>query len=102
MIIQHIKILCCCFYSVGRWGGNSFKELHQVLADDMQLDEEERTRQLLSGPQSIFYNRVGWVRTYLKKALLIEAIAAGKFRITERGRALLLQKPSRIDKCVLS
>ncbi len=81
---------------------HSFKELNQELADDMQMDEEERTRQYPSGLQSIFYNRVGWARTYLKKALLIEAIAAGQFRITERGQALLLQKPTRIDKYVLS
>ena len=81
---------------------HSLKELHQVLADEMQLDEEERTRQLPSGLQSIFYNRLGWARTYLKKALLIEAIASGQFRITERGRTLLLQKPPRIDMCILS
>lgn len=65
---------------------HSLKELHQVLAEQKQLDEEERTRQLPSGLQSIFYNRLGWARTYLKKALLIEAIASGQFRITERGR----------------
>ncbi|MBP2663368.1 MAG: mrr [Firmicutes bacterium] len=81
---------------------HSLKELHQVLADELQLDAEERTRQLPSGLQSIFYNRLGWARTYLKKALLIEAIASGQFQITERGRSLLLQNPPRIDKYLLS
>lgn len=81
---------------------HSLKELHQVLADEMQLDEEERIRQLPSGLQYVFYNRVGWARTYLKKALLIEAIAVGQFRITERGRTLLLQKPTRIDNHILN
>jgi len=81
---------------------HTLKELHRVLADVMKLSEEERIRQLPSGSQSIFYNRVGWARTYLKKALLIEAVASGQFRITERGRAVLQQKPHKIDKHLLS
>jgi len=81
---------------------HTLKELHRVLADVMKLSEEERIRQLPSGLQSIFYNRVGWARTYLKKALLIEAVASGQFRITERGRAVIQQKPLKIDKYLLS
>ncbi len=81
---------------------HSLKELYQVLADEMQLDQEARSQLLPSGSQSIFYNRVGWARTYLKKALLIEAVASGQFRITERGQALLKQQPPRIDKHVLN
>jgi restriction system protein len=81
---------------------HSLKELHQVLADEMQLDAEERTRQFPSGLQSIFYTRLGWARTYLKKALLIEAIASGQFRITERGRILLQKNPNRIDNHLLN
>ena len=68
---------------------HSLKELYQVLADQMQLDEEAHSRLLLSGSQSIFYNRVGWARTYLKKPLLIGVEASGQFRITDRGQALL-------------
>lgn len=81
---------------------HTLKELHRVLADVMKLSEEERIRQLPSGSQSIFYNRVGWARTYLKKALLIESVASGQFRITERGRTILQQKPLKIDKHLLS
>jgi restriction system protein len=81
---------------------HSLKELYQVLADEMQLDEEARSQLLPSGSQSIFYNRVGWARTYLKKALLIEAVASGQFRITGRGQSVLKQQPARIDKHVLN
>ena len=81
---------------------HSLKELYQALADQMQLDEEARSRLLPSGSQSIFYNRVGWARTYLKKALLIGAVASGQFQITDRGQALLRQQPARIDKHVLN
>lgn len=81
---------------------HSLQELRQVLADELQLTEEERTRQFPSGLQSIFYNRLGWARTYLKKAMLIEAITSGRFQITERGRKVLQTNPSRIDNRLLT
>jgi restriction system protein len=40
---------------------------------------------------------VGWARTYLKKAGLLEDPRRGHFRITERGQRVLEQKPSKID-----
>ena len=71
----------------------------------MQLDEEARSRLLPSGSQSIFYNRVVWAKTYLKKTLRIGAVAFGQFQITNRGQALLKQQPTRIRQrtrpCVL-
>ena len=70
------------------------KEFNQVLADERQLDEEARSRLLPSDSRSIFYNRVGWARTYLKKPLLIGVEASGQFRITDRGQALLKQQPA--------
>ncbi|QDR81395.1 Mrr restriction system protein [Sporomusa termitida] len=81
---------------------HSLKELRQVLADDLQLTEEERNRQLPSGLQSIFYNRLSWARTYLKKAMLIEAKAVGQFQITDRGRKILQQNPGRINNRLLA
>ena len=36
------------------------------LAQIFQLNEEEKTKLLSSGQQPVFYNRVGWARTYLK------------------------------------
>jgi len=50
-----------------------------------------------SGRQSIFSNRVGWARTYLKKAGLIEAPKRALFKITPQGRNVLAQKPKLID-----
>ncbi|MCL6559753.1 MAG: restriction endonuclease, partial [Firmicutes bacterium] len=44
-----------------------------------------------------FHNRVGWARTYLKKAGLLESTRRGYFRITERGLEVLKKSPSRID-----
>lgn len=81
---------------------HSLKQLRQVLADELNLTEEERNRQLSSGLQSVFYNRLGWARTHLKKAMLIEAVALGKFKITERGRKVLKENPCRIDNRLLA
>jgi restriction system protein len=67
------------------------------LADDFSLSDDEKSRLLPSGQQPIFYNRVGWARTYLKKAGLIEDPRRGYFQITERGKSVLQENPSRID-----
>ena len=67
------------------------------LAEEFALTEEERTKLLPSGQQPIFYNRVGWSRTYLKKAGLLEDPKRGYFQITDRGREILEDNPSRID-----
>jgi restriction system protein len=61
------------------------------------LTEEEQTKLLSSGQQPVFYNRVGWARTYMKKAGLLQDPRRGYFRITERGREVLDENPDRID-----
>jgi len=40
---------------------------------------------------------VGWARTYLKKAGLLESPRRGVFKITERGREVLNSNPKRVD-----
>ncbi|MDI6714943.1 MAG: winged helix-turn-helix domain-containing protein [Thermodesulfovibrio sp.] len=44
-----------------------FSELVNQLADYFKLTQEERGRKVPSGTQSIFYGRVNWAKTYLKK-----------------------------------
>lgn len=67
------------------------------LADQYDLSVEERTQLLPSGQQPAFYNRVGWARTYMKKAGLLEDPKRGYFKITQRGKDVLAEKPTRID-----
>jgi restriction system protein len=71
--------------------------LVEHLATQFGLTEEERNQLLPSGQQPIFANRVGWARTYLKKAGLLESPRRGWVRITERGRQVLQQNPPQID-----
>jgi restriction system protein len=67
------------------------------LAIYFNLTEAERKELLPSGKQARFDNRVGWSRLHLKGALLLTQTSRGKFQTTQRGLAVLEQKPSRID-----
>ncbi|MBC7362509.1 MAG: restriction endonuclease [Candidatus Aminicenantes bacterium] len=72
-------------------------DVHDALAKEFGLTEEELKELLPSGQDSVFRNRVGWARTYLKKAGLIEPTRRGYYKITERGKKVLEEKPSKID-----
>ena len=74
-----------------------FREIVEGLALKFHVTDEERKEILPSGAQSIFDNRVGWARTYLKKAGLMEAPRRGIMKITERGLSVLTQKPEVIN-----
>ena len=50
---------------------HTFHETVDALADQFKLSDEEKKELLPSGQQEIFFNRVGWARTYLKKANLL-------------------------------
>jgi len=73
-----------------------------LVANLFNLSDQERNELLPSGQQAIFNNRVGWARTYLKKAGLIEAPRRAYNRITARGLDVLKQKPEKIDVSYLS
>lgn len=64
---------------------HSLKETYDRLAEHFELTSEERTELLPSGRQETYKNRIGWARTYLSKAGLLENTRRGHFRITDRG-----------------
>ena len=74
-----------------------FRDAVEQLAAEFQLTDAERSELLPSGTAALFDNRVGWARTYLKQAGLIQSRKRGVFQLTESGRALLAERPSRID-----
>lgn len=76
---------------------HSLRQAIDTLAEQFNLTDEERRELLPSGQQEIFYNRVGWARTFLKKAGLLESARRGYFNITDIGLEVLKQKPSKID-----
>lgn len=79
-----------------------YRDAVEKLADGFSLPESERSALLPSGVDKIFSNRVGWAKTFLKKAALIDATRRGYFRITDRGREVLRQKPKRVDMKLLA
>lgn len=63
---------------------HQFRASVEALAQHFELSEKERKELLPSGKQSTFDNRVGWARTYMTKAGLLESPKRGFFRITEQ------------------
>ena len=63
----------------------------------MLLTKDEKNELLPSGGEGRFYNRVGWARTYLKKAGLLSYPRRGFFSITPRGEQLLANSPEAIN-----
>jgi restriction system protein len=74
------------------------RDAFEVIAVQFRLTEEQLRELLPSGRQTTFENRVGWAKTYLKKAGLLDSPRRGYFQITQRGRHVLSQDPTRIDK----
>ena len=72
-----------------------------ILAEQFGLTEQERKELLPSGIDRIFDNRIGWARTYLKKAGLIAYPKRGYFKATERGQNVLAQNLPKINVAFL-
>jgi restriction system protein len=73
------------------------RETIDALALQFGLTSEERKELLPSGQQYTFDNRIGWARTYMKKAGLIESTRRGYFKITEKGLKVLDEVPEEIN-----
>ncbi len=69
------------------------RDIYDTLAARLQLSEDDRQQMLPSGQQPTYINRIGWARTHLKKACLLDAPKRGQFVITDRGREFLAQNP---------
>lgn len=72
---------------------HTIKEIKRKVIQVLKLSKEDLLQMLPSGKQNLFDNRIGWCRTFLKKAMLIESPQKGHFVITDRGLKLLAQEP---------
>jgi restriction system protein len=63
----------------------------------LQISEADRQEMIPSGQSSKVANRVGWTRTHLNKAGLVEQVSRGYYRITPEGLALLANPPAKLD-----
>ncbi|MDP3520956.1 MAG: restriction endonuclease [Hydrogenophaga sp.] len=69
----------------------------QTIGERLQLTDAEWEEQLPSGRAPLFYNRLAWAKTHLKRAGLLDQPRRGVVMITDRGRQVLAGKPARID-----
>ena len=68
---------------------HSAKEVREIIAYSMNITESDRAELVPSKKKSTFDDRVGWARTYLNKAGLIETPQRGNYRITSEGKRAL-------------
>lgn len=72
---------------------HSLREATAAVAQMFGLSEDERNTLLASGRKPVIDDRVGWARTYLGQAGLLESTRRGYFCITSRGLELLTTNP---------
>lgn len=81
---------------------HSIYEAIEYIKNYYKISEEESAVLLKSGKQSVVSNRVGWARTYLKKAGMLDSQQRARFNITDLGLRVLLEKPTKItDKYLM-
>jgi restriction system protein len=76
---------------------HSLRETIEHLANHFNLTADERQELLPSGAQAIFDNRVGWAKTHLLKAGLVESPRRSIFKITAHGLQVLGKNPQQIN-----
>src|SRR6056297_1987533 len=73
------------------------RDLVNALADQFNLAEDERRKMLPSGGARLFDNRVGWAKSHISKAGLLESPRRAVSVITDEGRKVLAEQPDRVD-----
>jgi restriction system protein len=77
-------------------------QLRAVVADRLEVSDDDQLQMLPSGKQTTFGNRVAWALTHMAKAGLIDRPVRGRYVLTDRGRAILAANPRRVDMSVLN
>lgn len=70
-------------------GVHEIKEIKQSVIEALQLSDADLEERLPSGKQAVFDNRLGWAKTYLKKAGLVESPTRARYALTEDGKRAL-------------
>lgn len=77
-------------------------EIVNDVIENFRLTVSEREEMLPSGQSTVIGSRIGWARTYLSKAGLIEKVPGrGMYKITNRGLGVLRRNPAKIDNNLL-
>ena len=76
---------------------HSTREIRDRVAARLGLTEADLGEALPSGRQTRYANRIAWAHVYLKQSGLLDSPRRGVYRITDRGRGVLVAPPARID-----
>jgi len=98
MIPDYQSIMLPLLEIAGDKKEHTLQEVRDSLAKYFRLTEEERAELLSKSKQKRFNNKVGWARTYLKKAGLLDYTQKAHFKITDSGLKVLQEKPSKINR----
>lgn len=66
-----------------------YRDLVEETADVLNISTEDRKEMLENNKATVLYYRLGWTRTYLAKAGLVEIVKRGIYKITEEGSSVL-------------
>ncbi len=88
------------FFSDGK--EHRISEAVEALSREFNLSEKEKNELLPSGQQTVIHSRIGWAKTYMRKAGLLVSPTRGLDRITQRGLDILANNPPKIDNDFLS
>jgi restriction system protein len=78
-------------------GMHRMQDVIEAMITHFNLTDTERQELLPSGQQFVIGNRVGWARTYLKKAGLLVDPKRGYVQISKKGSEVALQNPPEIN-----
>jgi len=90
-IPRHNEIYREVLQAVADGAEHKISEIRESVAAAKKITEDERRELLKSGTRPVLDDRVGWSRTYLKAAGLVDYPKRGFTQVTERGKAALNQ-----------
>lgn len=96
-IPDHGTLMLPLLRLVAARGEEHIRDLTEALAEEFGLSEADKALLLPSGKTPVIRSRVGWARTYLVQAGILEAARRGVVRLTERGRQVLASPPPKVD-----
>ena len=72
-------------------------DLKKSIKEKYNLTDEEMAERIPSDRMTVVGNRLGWCKTYLKKAGLVDNPKRNQYAITDAGRKALQDRPDGID-----
>lgn len=98
MAVPDFQSLFLPFLQLLRGGEpNHTGKIEELLASELKLSAEDKAEMLPSKQSTRFANRVGWARTHLYKAGLIEKVGRATYRISPSGKTLLSSAPKSLN-----